>query len=202
MQHADIVLPTLPPRLRRNGTCNGCLLALLAFINQPAIKPCMKQNAISKSLPCCRAPLIRWRRVPVQLPQEFDHSAGWIRSSATVWRKCSASLRGTICWTGRKRYCQVQPHGTIASSKHRQASMNLNLNWRRKRHTALPEYKPEAGSKLPFHLFTPHVQFGLHKFILWTGCGCSAGTVRLYPSFFRTEKGISERSGQSFQWHR
>ncbi|MGH5363114.1 molybdopterin-dependent oxidoreductase [Citrobacter freundii] len=30
-------------------------------------------------------------------------------------------------------------------------------------HTALPEYKPEAKSTLPFHLFTPHVQFGIHS---------------------------------------
>ncbi len=37
------------------------------------------------------------------------------------------------------------------------------------------------------------MQFGLHsQFINPTGCRCSTGTVRLYPSFFRTEKGISE----------
>lgn len=30
-------------------------------------------------------------------------------------------------------------------------------------HKALPEYLPAAEGKLPFHLFTPHLQYGLHS---------------------------------------
>ena len=30
-------------------------------------------------------------------------------------------------------------------------------------HKALPEYLPAAEGKLPFQLFTPHLQYGLHS---------------------------------------
>lgn len=91
----------LPPRLK-----SGTWMLLTGTTGFPLISRrlsrCMKQNATLKSLPCCRAPLIRWRRVPVPSRKSSITSVGWIRSSTTVWRKCSASLPGTICWTGRK----------------------------------------------------------------------------------------------------
>lgn len=61
-------------------------------------------------------------------------------------------------------------------------------------HTALPEYKPEAESKLPFHLFTPHVQFGLHSQFInldWMQVFYPEPFVYIHPSSAQ-KKGISE----------
>ncbi|HHX1384411.1 TPA: molybdopterin dinucleotide binding domain-containing protein, partial [Salmonella enterica] len=61
-------------------------------------------------------------------------------------------------------------------------------------HTALPEYKPEAESKLPFHLFTPHVQFGLHSQFInldWMQVFYPEPFVYIHPSSAK-KKGISE----------
>ncbi len=133
-------------------------------------------------------------------------SAGWIRSSTTVWRKCSASRhRDDICWTGQKRSCQALPLVRSQVQKRRQAEYELNLNGGEKRPIPRCRAKPEAESKLPFHLFAPHVRnlAALAVYQHGLDAGCSTGTVRLYPSFFRTEKGIGENDhSQSFQWHR
>lgn len=174
VQHADIVLPVTTAFEEWNVDASYWHYWL--SINQPAIKRCMKQNATLKSLPCCRAPLIRWRGVPVPSRKSSITSAGWIRSSTTVWRKCLASLPGTICWTGRKkRSCQVLPPGTTASSKRRQASMNLNLNWRRK--TAIPRCrntnrKPRANC-LSICLRRTCSLACTRSLSTWTGCRCS-----------------------------
>lgn len=174
VQHADIVLPVT------TALKSGTWMLLTGTTGFPLISRrlsrCMKQNATLKSLPCCRAPLIRWRRVPVLSRKSSIISAGWIRSSTTVWRKCSASLPGTICWTGRKkRSCQALPPGMTASSKRRQASMNLNLNWRRK--TATPRCrntnrKPRANCR-SICLRRTCSLVCTRSLSTWTGCRCS-----------------------------
>lgn len=200
VQHADIVLPVTTAFEEWNVDASYWHYWL--SINQPAIKRCMKQNATLKSLPCCRAPLIRWRRVPVPSRKSSITSAGWIRSSTTVWRKCLASLPGTICWTGRKkRFCQVQPPGTTASSKRRQASMNLNLNWRRK--TATPRCrntnrKPRANC-LSICLRRMCSSVSIRNLLTLTGCRCSIRN-RLFISILlpRRKKALAKMTGSKF----
>ncbi len=81
-----------------------------------------------------------------------------------------------------------------ASSKRRQASMNLNLNWRRK--TATPRCrntnrKPRANCRSICLRRTCSLAC-TRSLSTRLDAGVLPGTVRLYPSFFRTEKGISE----------
>ncbi len=92
VQHADIVLPVTTAFEEWNVDASYWHYWLPLISRR--LSRCMKQNATLKSLPCCRAPLIRWRRVPVPSRKSSITSVGWIRSSTTEWRKCSASLPG------------------------------------------------------------------------------------------------------------
>ncbi len=126
------------------------------------------------------------------LPARVRSQALLIRSSTTVWRKCTGIRPGRSAGRAKSDPAKLPLRPVRSQFKTPSASMNLNLNWRRKRTYRAAGIQTEAESKLPFHLFTPHVQFALHRSLITsTGCRCLPGTVRLYPSF-RTEKGISE----------
>lgn len=174
VQHADIVLPVTTAFEEWNVDASYWHYWL--SINQPAIKPMYEAKCDLEIATMLSPPLIRWRRVPVPSRKSSITSVGWIRSSTTEWRKCSASLPGTICWTGRKkRFCQALPPGTTANSKRRQASMNLNLNWRRK--TATPRCrntnrKPRANC-LSICLRRTCSLACTRSLSTWTGCRCS-----------------------------
>lgn len=61
--------------------------------------------------------------------------------------------------------------------------------------TALPEYKSGRKKKLPFHLFTPHVQFGIHSQFInldWMQVFYPEPFVYIHPDAAR-EKGIANQ---------
>lgn len=104
----------LPPRLK-----SGTWMLLTGTTGFPLISRrlsrCMKQNATLKSLPCCRAPLIRWRRVPVPSArvrsQALAGSGVQRRYGENVWhlflgrsagRAEKAILPSSAAWYDRK----------------------------------------------------------------------------------------------------
>ncbi|MBZ3655593.1 hypothetical protein JS565_03650 [Salmonella enterica subsp. enterica serovar Senftenberg] len=191
--------------LQRNGTLISCCLLPPRFeewnvdasywhywlsINQPAIKPMYEAKCDLEIATMLSRTINKMAPGSCTFPQEFDQAL----AGSGVQRRYGENVRhlfpGTICWTGQKAIlpssaARYDRKFKTPSGKYEFKSELAEKNG----HTALPEYKPEAESKLPFHLFTPHVQFGLHsQFINPTDAGVLPGTVRLYPSFFRTKK--------------
>lgn len=162
VQHADIVLPVTTAFEEWNVDASYWHYWL--SINQPAIKPMYEAKCDLEIATMLSRTINKMAPGSCTFPQEFDHKR-WLDQE---FNDGMAKMFGISSWDDlldgpKKRFCQVQPPGTTASSKRRQASMNLNLNWRRK--TAIPRCRNtnRKPSKLPFHLFTPHVQFGLHS---------------------------------------
>lgn len=174
VQHADIVLPVTTAFEEWNVDASYWHYWL--SINQPAIKPMYEAKCDLEIATMLSRAINKMAPGSLLSRKSSIISAGWIRSSTTVWRKCSASLPGTICWTGRKkRSCQALPPGMTASSKRRQASMNLNLNWRRK--TATPRCrntnrKPRANCR-SICLRRTCSLVCTRSLSTWTGCRCS-----------------------------
>ncbi len=131
-------------------------------------------------------------------------SAGWIRSSTTVWRKCSASLPGTIQgWTGRKAIPPLPPPGMTAKFKtpsgkyefkselaektgHRAAGIQTGS----REQTAVPSAYAARAVWSALAVYQPD----------WMQVFYPEPFVYIHPSSAH-KKGISERPGQS-QWHR
>ncbi len=128
----------------------------------------------------------RWRRVPYLPARVLDHKRWLIRSSTTVWRKCSASLPGR---SGRaesdRRSRPVRSQVQTPSGKWREFKSELSNGHR------AAGIQPEAESKLPSICLRRTCSLACTR-SLSTSTGCRCSTCSFISILFRTEKGISE----------
>ncbi|HEC1250131.1 TPA: molybdopterin-dependent oxidoreductase, partial [Citrobacter braakii] len=163
VQHADIVLPVTTTF--EQWDVSSSYWHYWLSVNEPAIKPlyecksdaeiaALLSKTINKLEPgSCTFPQAfdakRW------LDQEFNEGmgkqfgiAGW---NDLLEGPRKAKMVSTAAWYDRKF---KTPSGKYEFKSERCAENG---------HTALPEYKAGAQGTLPFHLFTPHLQYGLHS---------------------------------------
>jgi anaerobic selenocysteine-containing dehydrogenase len=163
VQHADIVLPVTTTF--EQWDVSSSYWHYWLSVNEPAIKPlyecksdpeiaALLSKTINKLEPgSCTFPQAfdakRW------LDQEFNEGmgkqfgiAGW---DDLLEGPRKAKMVSTAAWYDRKF---KTPSGKYEFKSERCAENG---------HTALPEYKAGAQGALPFHLFTPHLQYGLHS---------------------------------------
>ncbi|WP_336240546.1 molybdopterin-dependent oxidoreductase [Citrobacter werkmanii] len=163
VQHADIVLPVTTAFEEWNVDASYWHYWL--SINQPAIKPMYEAKCDLEIAVLLSRTINKLEPGSCTFPQEFDHKR-WLDQEfndgmgkmfgISSWDDLldgpkKAILPSSAAWYGRKF--------KTPSGKFEFKSELCEKNG----HTALPEYKSEAKSTLPFHLFTPHVQFGIHS---------------------------------------
>lgn len=163
VQHADIVLPVTTAFEEWNVDASYWHYWL--SINQPAIKPMYEAKCDLEIAVLLSRTINKLEPGSCTFPQEFDHKR-WLDQEfndgmskmfgISSWDDLlegpkKAILPSSAAWYDRKF--------KTPSGKFEFKSELCEKNG----HTALPEYKPEAKSTLPFHLFTPHVQFGIHS---------------------------------------
>lgn len=161
--HADIVLPVTTAFEEWNVDASYWHYWL--SINQPAIKPMYEAKCDLEIAVLLSRTINKLEPGSCTFPQEFDHKR-WLDQEfndgmgkmfgISSWDDLldgpkKAILPSSAAWYDRKF--------KTPSGKFEFKSELCEKNG----HTALPEYKPEAKSTLPFHLFTPHVQFGIHS---------------------------------------
>ncbi|MBW9352024.1 molybdopterin-dependent oxidoreductase [Citrobacter sp. EC_71] len=163
VQHADIVLPVTTAFEEWNVDASYWHYWL--SINQPAIKPMYEAKCDLEIAVLLSRAINKLEPGSCTFPQEFDHKR-WLDQEfndgmgkmfgISSWDDLldgpkKAILPSSAAWYDRKF--------KTPSGKFEFKSELCEKNG----HTALPEYKSEAKSTLPFHLFTPHVQFGIHS---------------------------------------
>lgn len=163
VQHADIVLPVTTAFEEWNVDASYWHYWL--SINQPAIKPMYEAKCDLEIAVLLSRTINKLELGSCTFPQEFDHKR-WLDQEfndgmgkmfgISSWDDLldgpkKAILPSSAAWYDRKF--------KTPSGKFEFKSELCEKNG----HTALPEYKSEAKSTLPFHLFTPHVQFGIHS---------------------------------------
>ncbi|MGO0672291.1 molybdopterin-dependent oxidoreductase [Citrobacter werkmanii] len=163
VQHADIVLPVTTAFEEWNVDASYWHYWL--SINQPAIKPMYEAKCDLEIAVLLSRTINKLEPGSCTFPQEFDHKR-WLDQEfndgmgkmfgISSWNDLldgpkKAILPSSAAWYDRKF--------KTPSGKFEFKSELCEKNG----HTALPEYKSEAKSTLPFHLFTPHVQFGIHS---------------------------------------
>ncbi|HGY1201035.1 TPA: molybdopterin-dependent oxidoreductase [Citrobacter braakii] len=163
VQHADIVLPVTTTF--EQWDVSSSYWHYWLSVNEPAIKPlyecksdpeiaALLSKTINKLEPgSCTFPQAfdakRW------LDQEFNEGMGK-QFGIVGWDDLlegprKAKMVSTAAWYDRKF---KTPSGKYEFKSERCAENG---------HTALSEYKAGAQGALPFHLFTPHLQYGLHS---------------------------------------
>ncbi|MEW5187933.1 molybdopterin-dependent oxidoreductase [Citrobacter freundii] len=163
VQHADIVLPVTTAFEEWNVDASYWHYWL--SINQPAIKPMYEAKCDLEIAVLLSRTINKLEPGSCTFPQEFNHKR-WLDQE---FNDGMAKMFGISSWDdlldGPKK--AILPSSAAwydrkfktPSGKFEFSSELCEKNG----HTALPEYKPEAKSTLPFHLFTPHVQFGIHS---------------------------------------
>ena len=163
VQHADIVLPVTTAFEEWNVDASYWHYWL--SINQPAIKPMYEAKCDLEIAVLLSRTINKLEPGSCTFPQEFNHKR-WLDQE---FNDGMAKMFGISSWDdlldGPKK--AILP-SSAASYDRKFKTPSGKFEFRselceKNGHTALPEYKPEAKSTLPFHLFTPHVQFGIHS---------------------------------------
>ncbi|MBJ8923779.1 molybdopterin-dependent oxidoreductase [Citrobacter sp. FDAARGOS_156] len=163
VQHADIVLPVTTAFEEWNVDASYWHYWL--SINQPAIKPMYEAKCDLEIAVLLSRTINKLEPGSCTFPQEFDHKR-WLDQE---FNDGMAKMFGISSWDdlleGPKK--SILPSSAAwYDRKFKTPSGKFEFKselCEKNGHTALPEYKPEAKSTLPFHLFTPHVQFGIHS---------------------------------------
>ncbi len=163
VQHADIVLPVTTAFEEWNVDASYWHYWL--SINQPAIKPMYEAKCDLEIAVLLSRTINKLEPGSCTFPQEFDHKR-WLDQE---FNDGMAKMFGISSWDdlleGPKK--AILPSSAAwYDRKFKTPSGKFEFKselCEKNGHTALPEYKPEAKSTLPFHLFTPHVQFGIHS---------------------------------------
>ncbi|HEE0141683.1 TPA: molybdopterin-dependent oxidoreductase [Citrobacter youngae] len=163
VQHADIVLPVTTAFEEWNVDASYWHYWL--SINQPAIKPMYEAKCDLEIAVLISRTINKLEPGSCTFPQEFDHKR-WLDQE---FNDGMAKMFGISSWDdlleGPKK--AILPSSAAwYDRKFKTPSGKFEFKselCEKNGHTALPEYKPEAKSTLPFHLFTPHVQFGIHS---------------------------------------
>lgn len=163
VQHADIVLPVTTAFEEWNVDASYWHYWL--SINQPAIKPMYEAKCDLEIAVLLSRTINKLELGSCTFPQEFDHKR-WLDQE---FNDGMAKMFGISSWDdlleGPKK--AILPSSAAwYDRKFKTPSGKFEFKselCEKNGHTALPEYKPEAKSTLPFHLFTPHVQFGIHS---------------------------------------
>lgn len=163
VQHADIVLPVTTAFEEWNVDASYWHYWL--SINQPAIKPMYEAKSDLEIAVLLSRTINKLEPGSCTFPQEFDHKR-WLDQE---FNDGMAKMFGISSWDdlldGPKK--AILPSSAAwYDRKFKTPSGKFEFKselCEKNGHTALPEYKPEAKSTLPFHLFTPHVQFGIHS---------------------------------------
>lgn len=163
VQHADIVLPVTTAFEEWNVDASYWHYWL--SINQPAIKPMYEAKCDLEFAVLLSRTINKLEPGSCTFPQEFNHKR-WLDQE---FNDGMAKMFGISSWDdlldGPKK--AILPSSAAwYDRKFKTPSGKFEFRselCEKNGHTALPEYKPEAKSTLPFHLFTPHVQFGIHS---------------------------------------
>ena len=163
VQHADIVLPVTTAFEEWNVDASYWHYWL--SINQPAIKPMYEAKCDLEIAVLISRTINKLEPGSCTFPQEFNHKR-WLDQE---FNDGMAKMFGISSWDdlldGPKK--AILPSSAAwYDRKFKTPSGKFEFRselCEKNGHTALPEYKPEAKSTLPFHLFTPHVQFGIHS---------------------------------------
>ena len=163
VQHADIVLPVTTAFEEWNVDASYWHYWL--SINQPAIKPMYEAKWDLEIAVLLSRTINKLEPGSCTFPQEFNHKR-WLDQE---FNDGMAKMFGISSWDdlldGPKK--AILPSSAAwYDRKFKTPSGKFEFRselCEKNGHTALPEYKPEAKSTLPFHLFTPHVQFGIHS---------------------------------------
>ncbi|HHD7210369.1 TPA: molybdopterin-dependent oxidoreductase [Citrobacter freundii] len=163
VQHADIVLPVTTAFEEWNVDASYWHYWL--SINQPAIKPMYEAKCDLEIAVLLSRTINKLEPGSCTFPQEFNHKR-WLNQE---FNDGMAKMFGISSWDdlldGPKK--AILPSSAAwYDRKFKTPSGKFEFRselCEKNGHTALPEYKPEAKSTLPFHLFTPHVQFGIHS---------------------------------------
>ncbi|EMR8086080.1 molybdopterin-dependent oxidoreductase [Citrobacter freundii] len=163
VQHADIVLPVTTAFEEWNVDASYWHYWL--SINQPAIKPMYEAKCDLEIAVLLSRTINKLEPGSCTFPQEFNHKR-WLDQE---FNDGMAKMFGISSWDdlldGPKK--AILPSSAAwYDRKFKTPSGKFEFRselCEKNGHTALPEYKPEAKSTLPFHLFTPHVQFGIHS---------------------------------------
>lgn len=163
VQHADIVLPVTTAFEEWN--IDASYWHYWLSINQPAIKPMYEAKCDLEIAVLLSRTINKLEPGSCTFPQEFDHKR-WLDQE---FNDGMAKMFGISSWDdlleGPKK--AILPSSAAwYDRKFKTPSGKFEFKselCEKNGHTALPEYKPEAKSTLPFHLFTPHVQFGIHS---------------------------------------
>lgn len=163
VQHADIVLPVTTAFEEWNVDASYWHYWL--SINQPAIKPMYEAKCDLEIAVLLSRTINKLEPDSCTFPQEFNHKR-WLDQE---FNDGMAKMFGISSWDdlldGPKK--AILPSSAAwYDRKFKTPSGKFEFRselCEKNGHTALPEYKPEAKSTLPFHLFTPHVQFGIHS---------------------------------------
>ncbi|BEJ35210.1 molybdopterin-dependent oxidoreductase [Citrobacter freundii] len=163
VQHADIVLPVTTAFEEWNVDASYWHYWL--SINQPAIKPMYEAKCDLEIAVLLSRTINKLEPGSCTFPQEFNHKR-WLDQE---FNDGMAKMFGISSWDdlldGPKKAI-LPSSATWYDRKFKTPSGKFEFRselCEKNGHTALPEYKPEAKSTLPFHLFTPHVQFGIHS---------------------------------------
>ena len=163
VQHADIVLPVTTAFEEWNVDASYWHYWL--SINQPAIKPMYEAKCDLEIAVLLSRTINKLEPGSCTFPQEFNHKR-WLDQE---FNDGMAKMFGISSWDdlldGPKK--AILPSSAAwYDRKFKTPSGKFEFRselCEKNGHTALPEYIPEAKSTLPFHLFTPHVQFGIHS---------------------------------------
>ncbi|HDG1709617.1 TPA: molybdopterin-dependent oxidoreductase [Kluyvera ascorbata] len=163
VQHADIVLPVTTTF--EHWDVSSSYWHYWLSVNQPAIKPMHESKADAEIAVLLSRAMNKLEPGSCTFPQEYDPKR-WLDAEfndgmakqfgITSWDDllngpAKAKMPSTASWYDRKF---KTPSGKYEFLSERCAKDG---------HTALPQYKEAAQSALPFHLFTPHLQYGLHS---------------------------------------
>lgn len=194
VQHADIVLP-VTTTFEQWDVCSSYWHYWLS-VNEPAIKPLYECKSDPEIAALLSAAINKIESGSCTFPQEFNPKK-WLDEEfndelATQfgirnWEDLlagphKAKMPSTAAWYDRKF--------KTPSGKYEFKSERCVANG----HTALPEYKEPAKSELPFHLFTPHLQYGLHSQFVnldWMQTFWPEPFVYMHP-LAASKKGIAE----------
>lgn len=163
VQHADIVLP-LTTTFEQWDLCSSYWHYWLS-LNEPAIKPlyeCKSDPEISALL--SRA-INKLEPGACTFPQDFE-PRHWLDNE---FNDGMAQQFGISRWDDLRegpRKAKMPSSAAWHDRKFKTPSGKyefLSPRCAEDGHTALPEYKADLARSLPFHLFTPHLQYGLHS---------------------------------------
>ena len=196
VQHADIVLPCTTTFEEWN--VDSSYWHYWISINEPAIKPMYESKSDLEIATLLSRTINKLEEGSCTFPQEFEPKK-WLDKEfnegmakmfgISSWEELldgprKAIMPSSAAWYDRKF--------KTPSGKYEFKSELCEKNG----HTALPEYKPAARGKRAFHLFTPHVQYGIHSQFInldWMQVFYPEPFVYLHPDA-AAQKGIRENS--------